>query len=327
MTMVPDGIDSGERRRSLGNSDAVRSGLSGRPVVVGEVLFDHFPDGSQRLGGAPFNVAWHLEALRFEPLLLTRVGADPSGDRIVREMIEWGLDVSGVQRDAEHPTGQVRVRLDSGEPAFEIAGDQAYDYLQGDIDLKSLVGGSAALVYHGTLIGRSELSCRAVQTLRSRSEVPVFLDVNLRPPWWSEGTVKQLLFGASWVKLNLAELSLLSEPARGRPNDPVAAAQRFRDTFALDAVIVTRGAQGALLVTRDRVVDRQPPAVVRPVDTVGAGDAFSAVLVAGLIAGWEPELSLARALDLSALICTVRGAVMDDREVYSGLLDEWREAS
>jgi fructokinase len=322
-----DGTRQLERSNDVRPTDVSRPTLSGRPVIVGEVLFDVFQDGTERLGGAPFNVAWHLEAFGFKPLLVTRVGADELGDRIVREMREWGLDVSGVQRDDEHPTGQVRVRIDDGEPTFEIAADQAYDHLDGDIDLPALAGGPAALVYHGTLISRAEPSRMAVQALRSRSEAPVFLDVNLRSPWWIEGAVKQSLFGARWVKLNVDELGLLTEPAVDVAGDPTAAAQHFRGSFALDAVIVTKGAAGALLVGREGVVDRRPPVAVRPVDTVGAGDALSAVFVGGLIAGWDPEVCLGRALDLAALVCSVRGAVIHDRGLYRRLLDEWGAAT
>lgn len=324
---MSDGTDQVARSESVGVSGAARSGLSGRPVIVGEVLFDCFPDGGRRLGGAPFNVAWHLEALGWSPLLVTRVGTDPPGDQVVREMADWGLDVRGVQRDAEHPTGQVRVRLEDGEPSFEIAADQAYDHLSGDLDVAALVAGHAALVYHGTLINRTEPSRLAVQTLRSRSEAPVFLDVNLRPPWWSEGAVKQSLFGARWVKLNVEELRLLAGPADDGGFDPVEAARRFRDTFALEAVAVTRGEEGALMVTEGRVLDRRPPVVVSAQDTVGAGDAFSAVFIGGLVAGWEPEACLDRALDLAAVICTVQGAVSHDRGLYRRLLQEWGAAS
>jgi fructokinase len=323
---MTDRIDHTEHSGVVGLSELARNDVAGRPVIVGEVLFDVFPDGTRRLGGAPFNVAWHLQALGCRPLLVTRVGTDPPGDRIVREMESWGLDTAAVQRDSNHPTGQVEVRLEDGEPSFEIAPDRAYDHLADDVDLPAVLGEPPALVYHGTLINRAEPSRLAVQAMRTRSEAPVFLDVNLRSPWWTEGSVKQSLFGARWVKLNLEELRLLREAADGERFDPVAAAQAFRETFALEAVVVTRGAAGAVLVLRDRVLDRRPPVVVRPRDTVGAGDAFSAVFIAGLIAGWEPEICLARALDLAAVMCTVQGAVSHDDGLYQRVLQEWGEA-
>lgn len=298
----------------------------GRPLIVGEVLHDVFPDGSERLGGAPFNVAWHLQALGLNPLLITRVGTDEPGHRILREMDDWGLDTSGVQQDVARPTGRVRIRLDNGNPSFEIEPDQAYDYLDDAINLPTLVGGPAALLYHGTLISRFETSRHAVQSLRGQAEAPVFLDVNLRDPWWSEGTVKQSLLGARWVKLNADELRALTASNGDGECDLLEAARSFLDAHALEMVVVTRGADGAAVVLRHRVLEQRPPVIVRPEDTVGAGDAFSAVLIAGLVAGWDPEECLGRALDLAAVICTVRGAVSHDRGLYGRLLEQWEEA-
>lgn len=299
--------------------------LNGRPVVVGEVLLDVFPDGSRRLGGAPFNVAWHLVALGLDPLLITRVGCDPAGDHVLREMTAWGLDPAGVQRDPERPTGEVRVRLDGGQPFFEIVADQAWDHLDGDIDLHDVVGEAPGLLYHGTLVSRTEPAGAAVRSLRHSSEAPVFLDVNLRPPWWDGDAVRRSLLGTRWVKLNEEELRLLSDRPVGSGLEAAVAALRFRETYALDAVIVTRGPAGAVVATSDRVIEQRSPAVARLEDPVGAGDAFSAVFVAGLMAGWRPEACLDRALELAAVICSVQGAVISDRSVYRRLLERWVE--
>jgi fructokinase len=92
------------------------NGARGRPVVVGEVLFDVFPDDDRILGGAPFNVAWHLQAFGLDPLLITRIGDDADGTAVVDAMSSWGMDLSGVQTDAGAPTGEVRVRGERGEP-------------------------------------------------------------------------------------------------------------------------------------------------------------------------------------------------------------------
>ena len=103
-----------------------------RPLIVGEVLFDVMPGGTRVLGGAPFNVAWHLEAFGLRPLLITRVGVDESGDEVLAAMASWGMDTSAVQRDDAHPTGRVQVELEGGEPTFQILPNQAYDHLDRD---------------------------------------------------------------------------------------------------------------------------------------------------------------------------------------------------
>ena len=89
-----------------------------RPVVFGEVLLDCFKDGTTVLGGAPYNVAWHLKGLGLDPLLLTRVGSDPRGDGIRAAMLPAGLDTTGVQVDPDLPTGTVNVSILDGQPRF-----------------------------------------------------------------------------------------------------------------------------------------------------------------------------------------------------------------
>jgi len=91
-----------------------------RPLIFGEVLFDHFPDGSVVLGGAPFNVAWHLHAFGLKPLMVSRIGHDELGEKVEAAMRSWGMDCSGLQRDPDHPTGTVEVQFDDGEPIYEI---------------------------------------------------------------------------------------------------------------------------------------------------------------------------------------------------------------
>ena len=99
------------------------------PMVFGEVLFDCFPDGREVLGGAPFNIAWNLQAFGLSPLFISRVGDDNLGCHIQKKMVSWGMDTRGLQLDQRHPTGKVQIELTEGEPRFTILPDQAYDYI------------------------------------------------------------------------------------------------------------------------------------------------------------------------------------------------------
>ena len=94
--------------------------MNRRLCIFGEVLYDHFPDGQRVLGGAPFNVAWHLQAFGEAPLLLSRVGADPEGESVRRAMRDWGMDDAGLGTDPERPTGRVSVVFEGGEPRYDI---------------------------------------------------------------------------------------------------------------------------------------------------------------------------------------------------------------
>lgn len=290
-----------------------------RPLIVGEVLFDVMPDGNRVLGGAPFNVAWHLEAFGLRPLLITRVGVDETGDEVLTAMASWGMDTSGVQRDDAHPTGRVQVELEGGEPTFQILPNQAYDHLDRDQALELVTGEAYSLMYHGSLISRGKASRSALDGLKGRTGLPVFVDVNLRDPWWNHEDVVASVRQATSVKLNETELDLLAGASDAET------AKVFRADHELDVVIITRGGRGAVVVDGGGVIEATPPGEVEVVDTVGAGDAFSAVFILGLALDWATAKTLDRALEFAAAVCTVRGATVMDRGFYSEFtkMDWW----
>jgi fructokinase len=296
---------------------------SDRPVILGEVLFDAFPDGSRVLGGAPFNVAWHLQAFGLAPLMITRVGEDAAGRRVRDAMETWGMDTSGLQIDREAATGEVRVHLEDGEPDFEILADRAWDRLDGGTALSALAGNRYSLLYHGSLIARGERSRSALRAIREGTDLPVFMDVNLRDPWWTSERVLGLLTGVRWAKLNRHELLRLQDRSDADGSDLEGLATRSRERLDLEQLIVTNGAEGALVRSRDTTFERRPPAQVEVVDTVGAGDAFSAVWILGLARRWDPETTLRRALEFAAEICHQRGATIDDPALYQRTIDTW----
>ena len=282
-----------------------------RPLVVGEVLFDVMPDGRRVLGGAPFNVAWHLQAFGLRPLVITRVGADEEGGEVLAAMASWGMDTSGVQRDHARSTGKVEVTLDDGEPTYHILPDQAYDHLEREPAVALIEKEGPSLVYHGSLLARGEISASALDRVRETADVPVFVDVNLRDPWWNHIDVLEAVNRARWIKVNEAELGLLA----GAPD--LATAEAFRKDHRIDTIVVTRGGRGADIVNRDGHVEAKAPTVLEMVDTVGAGDAFSAVFILGISKGWPTRTILDRALAFAGAMCTVPGATVRDRGFYS----------
>ncbi len=306
---------------------AGQSGRPTRPVIVGEVLFDVFSDGGRVLGGAPFNVAWNLQAFGLEPLLVTRIGRDDAGRGILDAMASWGMDTTGVQRDPDAPTGEVRVELAGGEPSFRILPDQAYDNLDADDAVTAVSRVDASLLYHGSLIARGQRARRAVAELRERPRLPVFMDVNLREPWWQEDLVTALIRGARWVKLNQDELLRLSTHGARAAADLERIAGEFRRRFDLAELVVTMGGEGALVVTGEEVSRARPPERGEVVDTVGAGDAFASVWIVGRVRGWSAAVALRRALAFAGDICTIRGATTDDEEMYERHRDSWQEAA
>jgi fructokinase len=286
-----------------------------RPLLFGEVLHDCFPDGSRVLGGAPFNVAWHLRALGLDPYLVSRVGDDEAGREVLVAMRERTLDRAGIQIDHARPTGRVAVRIDAGEPRFDILPDQPWDRIAALADPPPGVG----LVYHGTLALRHPVSRAALSHLRESIAAPVFVDVNLRDPWWDAELVADTLDGARWCKLNDAELARLAGPG-----EPTRAAARLIARHGLERVFVTLGAAGAVAVdAAGATLAVVPPVGVAVVDTVGAGDAFAAAVIAGLLGSWGIEATLHRAERLASGVCGLRGAVASNQVFYQQLCARW----
>jgi len=284
--------------------------------IFGEVLFDCFPDGREVLGGAPFNVAWHLQAFGQSPLLISRVGDDDAGQRIRRAMSDWGMDQTGLQDDPQHPTGRVAVTLESAEPSYDIVSDSAYDF----IALDALPSVQPGLIYYGSLALRNPTSAAALQELRSDSDALVFVDVNLRDPWWRRDDVLALLKGAHWVKLNRDELRLLGDAS----GDELDAAERFRATHGLEGLVLTLGADGAVaLATGQEPVRNSPKPIGKVIDSVGAGDAFASVLILGLRLGWPLATTAARAQDFASELVQQRGATVSDLAIYWSYCQQW----
>ncbi|ADJ29842.1 PfkB family carbohydrate kinase [Nitrosococcus watsonii] len=296
------------------------------PVIFGEVLFDCFPDGTQVLGGAPFNVSWHLQGFGLAPLLISRVGTEEQGQRVLAAMKKWGMDCRGIQQDPLHPTGRVEVTLQDDQPSFDILPEQAYDFIDPDLFLQQLSNQAPPLLYRGTLATRSAVSQKALAALSSAWEPPIFLDLNLRSPWWQRASVEQALHTARWVKLNDLELLMLLEHKAKTEEELVKGAQSVCQRFQLAWVLVTLGAKGAFLVTADDKTHWVEPQPVKVVDTVGAGDAFSAVMIQGLLQDWPLKQAIERGAAFAAAICTMRGAVTQDSQFYAEFIADWREA-
>jgi fructokinase len=288
-----------------------------RPVIFGEVLYDCFPDGQAILGGAPFNVAWHLQGFGLAPLFISRVGDDPLGHGVRDAMHRHGMDTSGLQLDSSHPTGKVTITLSGKDHSFEIIPDQAYDYIDRDA-LPPLP--ETALFYHGSLAARSPVSAQTLAFLRARYTSKRLVDVNLRSPWWDNKQVLDLIDGAWLAKLNEDELLQLIPGEK----DDATRMQRLIGAAGLQLLVITRGAAGAELLTAGG--DRfgvTPDPVTTVVDTVGAGDALTSVLILAVLQGWPYRETLERSQAFASAIVGCRGAIVEDPDFYQPFIEEW----
>lgn len=317
------------RRGKSGSSDGMRSRVqfarpsSKRVVLFGELLADCFPD-HEAIGGAPFNVARHLQAFGARPRLISRIGKDVLGERLLELLQRMGLDVSGIQHDELRPTGRVRVRIDGGGHSFEILPDQAYDHIDAEAARMATAGFQPRLVYFGTLVQRHSVSRDALRAMLASTKAPRILDLNLRPPWCDADIVRASLEQADIVKSNAEELSQVAkwlDLPKGNEHWTVRA---LLDRFSLRFVLVTAAEAGAWLRGSDGTeFCLAGKNRVEVVDTVGAGDAFTAVFLLGLLRHWPPSLSLERADAFARAICGIRGAVPLGDDFYVPFRTAW----
>ena len=286
-------------------------------AIFGEVLIDQFPDGLQVLGGAPFNVAWHLQAFGLAPCFISRVGNDAAGKSIRQAITARGMAIESVQIDPDYPTGTVDVTFNDGEPHYEILADQAYDFIAAQpLNLTN----DYRVLYHGTLALRNTVSEHALNILKEHHTGKVFIDVNLRAPWWHQESVEQWLSKANWVKLNHEELKQLAP----RQNTLQETMHLFLTQHSLDVLIVTCGSSGAMALNNvGEFIEVTPAGNLTIVDTVGAGDAFSAVLLLGMQRDWSLSVTMKRAQAFASALVTQRGATVQDLRFYQAFIHEW----
>ena len=245
-------------------------------LSFGETLWDLLPSGPV-LGGAPFNLAFRLNALGDRGLIVTRLGRDRPGNQAMAQIIDLGLDASYVQRDNQHPTGTVEVKLDGkGNPDFTIHRDVAYDFIEPNFELMELAATAQCFCF-GTLVQRAPASALTLQRLLGvAGKGPRFLDLNLRKDCYDWQSITFSIEHASILKMNTDEARGVAFgyelPGQSLPDLCAALVERC----ALKCCIVTLGERGAFATGADGQKVYVPGYQVEVADTCGSGDAFSA---------------------------------------------------
>lgn len=286
------------------------------PVIFGEVLFDCFPDGSRVLGGAPFNVAWHCRAFGLQPLFISRVGNDPLGQEVRSAMLDWGMDISGLQIDDSHSTGIVDVSFNNSEPSYDIVENSAWDFIEYQNTLKI---DRHSILYHGTLALRNPVAANSLIHLKQQCSESIFIDVNLRPPFWNQTLIEDVMQYGKLLKLNVDELTLIVPQEK----DLKSRVHYLLSNLHVKLIVVTKGAAGAIAATQNEWCSIQPDRNINLIDTVGAGDAFCSVLLLGLIKDWSLQEILNRAQQFASAVVGQRGATTQDKLFYKSFIKDW----
>jgi fructokinase len=283
-------------------------------IVFGEVLFDCFPDGRRVLGGAPFNVAWSLCGFGCQPLFVSAVGEDNDGRYIRDRMLQHGMDCSGLQVNGDKATGEVVVSIQNDEPSYEICEDRAWDFIE-DEDLCA-----TEIIYHGLLALRNEASHQTLRHMVERSPAIRFFDINLRPPFVDMEVLMERIRGTDWLKLNLDELRTITRERRINLENCGDCLVNLRESLDVRNVLLTAGGDGAILHGEYGEAAISPAPVPEAfVDTVGAGDSFSAAAIRGIMKNMPAQDILTSAGSFASRVCGLRGATTANRDFYQNI--------
>lgn len=291
-----------------------------RIVSIGELLWDMFPAGAE-IGGAPGNFAYNVQAIGGEGIVVSAVGNDQLGKAILDRFRAMSLTTQYIALDDEHPTGTVSVVVDSeGRPSYSIHEKVAWDFIPRTPQLARLAENIDAVCF-GSLGQRSEVSRDTIQWLvkNARPGALRVFDVTLRQSFYSWEAIEISLQAAQVLKLNEEELKKLAE-FLGLDGDELMVIKKIAEKYDIRLVAYTRGDKGSLLFSGGEISDH-PGCRTTVVDTVGAGDAFTATLVTGMLMGKRLDIINDTANRVASFVCSRRGATPELpeelRRIYS----------
>jgi fructokinase len=265
------------------------------------------PLGKQA-GGAPFNFTFHSYQLGWPAVMVSRVGKDELGRDLVEKCKELGLNPEFLQEDLIHPTGTVEVELDSqGQAEYEIKEDVAWDHLEWNDGLKNLAGNCAAVCF-GTLCQRHSVTRNTLKNFLERcpkKTIKVF-DINLRQNFYNREILEESLYKATWAKVNEQELETLTDLLGLKGDDLKESLEILRRRYNLELAALTLGENGCLVNTKNERIYLQGHKI-EVVDTIGAGDSFTAGLLVGLLKKKPLRRAITIANDLAAQVASKPG--------------------
>lgn len=289
-------------------------------VSIGEILLDCFQD-KKVIGGAPFNFFYHICKLTGNAEFISRICNDENGKSIINFLKKNNISTNYLQVDEKHPTGIVDIKVgDDGNPTFTIIPNCAYDFIELTPEIIELIECDTSLLYFGTLAQRNNASRKTIQTVLNKN-IKYFCDLNLRGNYYSREILAECFRKVSVLKLNIDEFKIVSELFLTHSFELQSSADELRRKFEIDLLSITLGEKGALLMDKFGITENKYSAK-KIVDTVGAGDAYSAILCLGYLNKMPINKINFLANKFAASICSTKGAIPQSDELYDKFKEE-----
>ena len=273
-------------------------------ICYGEILWDVLPDGPQP-GGAPLNVAYHLNKLGVSTSIVSRVGNDAIGQKLIDLLEDWGINQQLLQIDTNHHTSEVIAKMNNGnEVSYEIIFPVAWDYIVYSADIADQIENASYFIY-GSLASRNDTTRDTLFQLLDTAVIKVF-DINLRPPFVNRDLLEALLHKADIVKFNQAELEMAQLLFGGSFSNEATQIKFIQKHFNVPEIIVTKGEFGASYYKNDLAFHAWG-SEVKVKDTIGSGDSFLAAFIANHYQKNDPQTIIKNAVAMGAFIATKKG--------------------
>ncbi|GIZ09325.1 carbohydrate kinase [Flavobacterium sp. UMI-01] len=271
----------------------------------GEVLWDVFPT-HKKIGGAPLNVAVRMKSMGNETSVISRIGDDEDGKKIVNFLKDNQVDTSGIQVDSQYKTSTVEVTLDqNGAASYEIVHPRAWDKIECTPTAIALAKSADAFIF-GSLSSRDAITRTTLYELLKWANYKIF-DVNLRPPYYNAEVLHHLMNEADLIKFNDEEIFEIARLMHSNAQTLEETIVFIAEKTHTDCICVTKGGAGAVLFFEGKFYYNSGYKVT-VVDTVGAGDSFLATLISKIMKQTAPQEALNYACAMGALVASNEGA-------------------
>jgi fructokinase len=283
-------------------------------LIIGEAFWDVFEDGSKFLGGSALNVAWNLHGLEGELHFVTRLGNDDLGHEMAYEMTSWGLDTHDLQFHDKLPTGVIKVLMDEEKkPTFISPSEIAFDHIEYLPSLEVIPDNT--MMYHGSFVLRHADNKNTLRKLKEKGH-PVFMDLNLRDPYWSNELIDEWARDLEILKLSDDEFVMMTKLEGLESEKQIEWLQKWMRKKSIQNVLFTMGSKGAHWLTQNENFFSHTQKI-NAVSTVGAGDAFCAGVLYSLGLGLSPRECIEKSSRFASEICMLQSATSQDHEFYT----------
>lgn len=288
---------------------------------IGEILFD-FNNNEKYLGGAPFNFIYHIINISDKGNFISRIGNDELGNEIQKFFDTNNISNQFLQIDQIHKTGRAIANLDENKiPHWIIEENCAYDFIENKDEISYLINEKTLCLYFGTLCQRSEISRQTIQSLFNK-DIIYFCDLNIRQNYYTKDIILKSLNTSNVLKINEEELNLINKLLfDDEIKEEKILIKQLIEKYSIDLICVTKGENGASIYTLNDE-SHYKSQIDSVIDTVGAGDAFAAILCLGYLNKIDLHKLNRLCNSFASKICTIEGALPKDKIFYNEMIEE-----